>query len=196
MLDTNFDISGKWFNKRTGETVNVRNSIMDGDKLLIMTEKGVIPAEIFMDEYIQVSEDMFNEAGEKIGNSEITNDDFKIENNNVQTNFTKPEINLETTAFDNLTNISNDNLLVEAKKNKYDEAIVKFFSKIKTKPEINIFIKWNDFPFDKLNTLIEYLDIEQDSVISYIKENYLQNDEELTNSIKNTFFNNSEDEES
>ena len=210
MLDSAIDITGKWFNKNTGKTVNVRNSVMDNDQMIIMTEYGAISSEEFMRDYIQVSDDMFDESGNKIGSEKVTKDDFKIDK---KLPLKKPEINLETTAFDNLENFNlnineqennyipvktknvniTDNNQIEIKQ--YDESIIKFFNKIKTKPEINIFIKWNDFPFDKLNTLIEYLDIDKNDIISYIKENYLQNDEELTNSIKNTFFNNSEDEE-
>lgn len=210
MLDSAIDITGKWFNKNTGKTVNVRNSVMDNDQMIIMTEYGAISSEEFMRDYIQVSDDMFDESGNKIGSEKVTKDDFKIDK---KLPLKKPEINLETTAFDNLENFNlnineqennytpvktkNVNIIDnnQIKIKQYDESIIKFFNKIKTKPEINIFIKWNDFPFDKLNTLIEYLDIDKNDIISYIKENYLQNDEELTNSIKNTFFNNSEDEE-
>ena len=35
-------ISGKWVNKLTGQVINVRDSFMDGDNLIIMSDKGQI----------------------------------------------------------------------------------------------------------------------------------------------------------
>ena len=39
---TNDMISGKWMNKMTGDTVIVKNSVMDGEEMVIMTNKGVL----------------------------------------------------------------------------------------------------------------------------------------------------------
>lgn len=206
MLDTSFDITGKWFNKNTGNTVNVRNSVMDGDHLIIMTDRGAISSEDFMRDYIQVSDDMFNEEGKKIG-TETANKEIFTSNKRTEIPKHKPEINLETTAFDSFDQeyhledskkLSNNVQQIEKniKKQKFDPAIEKFFNKISTKPSIKIDITWDNFPIDKLNTLIEYLDIDENDIISYIKETYLQDDEELINSIRNTFFNKSENEES
>lgn len=206
MLDSSFDISGKWFNKNTGNTVNVRNSVMDGDHLIIMTDRGPISSEEFMRDYIQVSDDMFSEDGRKIGTEKADKEIF-INNKPTEIPKHKPEINLETTAFDSFDQeyhledtkkLSNNVQSIEKniKKQEFDPAIEKFFNKISTKPSIKIDITWDNFPIDKLNTLIEYLDIDENDIISYIKKTYLQDDKELTNSIRNTFFNKTENEES
>ena len=69
--DGGIGISGRWLNKRTGQTINIRNSVMDGDNMIIITDKGQISMTEFSRDYIQASDDIYDETGKVIGHEEV-----------------------------------------------------------------------------------------------------------------------------
>ena len=54
-------LTGKWMNKRTGKAVNIRQTIQDGDNMIIISDQGQIPMEVFSRDYVQVSDDIRSE---------------------------------------------------------------------------------------------------------------------------------------
>ena len=68
-------ISGIWMNKRTGQKVNVRQSIQDGDNMIIITDKGQISMEVFSRDYIQASDEIYDESGKVIDNQPMEMDE-------------------------------------------------------------------------------------------------------------------------
>ena len=64
-------VSGTWMNKLTGEVVNVRDSIIDGDNMLIITDKGHISMNEFSNNYIQASDTIYDKDGNAIGTQKL-----------------------------------------------------------------------------------------------------------------------------
>lgn len=52
------DIQGPWLDRRTGQTVMVRDMIMDGDTMCIISEVGQIEPEIFQQYFVKVGDDV------------------------------------------------------------------------------------------------------------------------------------------
>jgi hypothetical protein len=63
-------ISGKWMHKTTGETIIVNNSVMDGDQMILVTNVGMLNMAEFSENFIQVSDDIYDESGKVVGKSE------------------------------------------------------------------------------------------------------------------------------
>ena len=161
-------INGQWVNKRTGETINVRNAVQDGNSMIIISDKGQIPMDVFSRDYIQGSNEIYNEQGQVIG----------------QEQFTSQEINPNSEEF-NYQQYGNSPQIPEVPQEDPNEKIIKkIFDKLSTYPEAEINIKWDDFPEAQLNTLTDFLDIDLDSISKYILKNYL-NEDKLAESISN-----------
>ena len=55
MYNTGGDmISGKWINKNDGSIISIRNTVMDGDNIILITDKGELDMNSFSKNYIQV----------------------------------------------------------------------------------------------------------------------------------------------
>lgn len=162
-------VSGRWMNKRTGAVVNVRNSVMDGDKMIIITDKGQLSMQEFSRDYVQASDEIFDESGNVVGNEpqqQMTpeqSDDWAL----IQ----------ETYGMNNTETFNYSAPTTESVKKESDtpnsKIIDKVFKKLKTFPEITIDIKWDDFPDAQMHTLVDYLDISIDDIAKYIKKNYM-----------------------
>ena len=82
--DTNLSISGKWINKMTGDVIQVVNNVIDGDDMILVTDKGTISMGEFSNNYIQASEDIYDENGKKIGTEEIDTSQIMNNINNIK----------------------------------------------------------------------------------------------------------------
>ena len=82
---TNDMISGKWMNKMTGDTVIVKNSVMDGEEMVIMTNKGVLNMSEFSMNYIQVSDEVYDEHGNVVGNEALNIEQIPQQTQNTPT---------------------------------------------------------------------------------------------------------------
>lgn len=193
-------ISGKWLNKTTGTVVNVRDSIIDGDNMIIITDKGQIPMYEFSNDYIQASENIYDERGNIIGKEDVDLKDFQVitpkmiqDAEKAKQDFNDEFINLDEFVNDNnidnesITNITVDKSnqikecdiieRVEVKQvSKNYDIIDKVFNKIKSTPEISIDLKWEDFPKEQINTLINYLDVNINEIGEYITNKYINYD--------------------
>lgn len=147
-------ITGQWINKRTGKTINVRNTIIDGDNMIIISDAGQIGMEEFSRDYIQASDEIYNEDGKVIGHEKMNFSPMEIENT-----ITRP--------------IKKEVAKKKEVESESDKIIRKMFSKILSAPKINISIDWIDFPKEQLKTLIDYLDVSMDDISRYIIKNYM-----------------------
>lgn len=201
-MGENAMVSGEWMNKFTGEVVTVRDSIIDGDNMLIITNKGHIDMRDFSDNYIQASDTLYDEKGNIIGREDINIKDFQVvtpkmiqDAEKAKKDFNNEFMNIdefiteEPDKSDIITNIVTEkpNQLKE-----YDVDIIekpagnpvsvnydiidKVFKKISTAPQIKIDLEWEDFPKEQINTLINYLDIDINEIASYILHKYINND--------------------
>lgn len=179
MYNTGGDmISGKWTNRLTGETINVRSSVMEGDNMVIITDKGMIDMMDFSQHYIQVSDEVYDNHGNIVSDETFnTTDLVKMESekinrsvllskplSNVQSVLnTKSEITIET------SNINNSNF----------ELIDKVFRKVISEPRINLEIDWFDYPKNKIEMIIDTFDITIDEISDYIYNKYFNKEEIL-----------------
>ena len=160
--DSGIGISGRWLNKRNGQMINIRNSVMDGDNMIIITDKGQISMTEFSRDYIQASDDIYDETGKVIGHEEVKHEDY-AEN---------PDwLQIQETI--NTPRMHNVNQSTKPVINTNDQIIKKVFDKLTAYPKINVDIKWDDFPEAQMQTLVNFLDISIDDISKYIIKNYV-----------------------
>ena len=166
-------ISGKWINKKTGETIIIRDSIIDGDKMVLISNKGNIDFNIFSRDYIQASDEVYNESGQVVSTQPVKTAEV-IEIDNQTPVYTSEENNLE---------VPINSPRAEQKSNiKNFELIDKIFKKTESKPEADLKINWANFPQNELSMLVNYFDVEIEDISRYIGK-YLINDDLLQNAL-------------
>ena len=161
-------ISGKWINKRTGAVINVRDSIINGDELVIITDKGQISMDEFSRNYIQASNDIFDESGKVIGHADA-DPSIVVESstpNTVQTPMMSSNTASLTKPLNNKTQQTNHTTEKETEKEKL---IRKIFDK-NPAPTFTIDIDWTDFPKNELEMLINYFDISKEDIAQYLSK--------------------------
>lgn len=147
-------ITGKWINKLTGKVINVRNTIIDGDNLIIISDAGQITMDEFSRNYIQASDEIYDEGGKIIGRE-------KLEFNPIEQS---PIYNDNNKTVQSYKQVNESETL---------KIVKKMFSKIESTPSVTIDVQWDDFPKEQLNTLINFLDIELDEIAEYITKTYI-----------------------
>ena len=166
------NITGRWLNKRTGNVITVRQSVQDGDNMIIITDKGQLSMEEFSRDYIQASDEVYNESGQVIDKAPM-------------------KMDIDTSLIMDYENKSlyNDSSDIKAKKQKSEissneQIIKKVFDKLTSYPEVEIIIKWEEFPKAQISTLVDFLDVNIDDISKYIVKKF-GNVDTLTNSVSN-----------
>lgn len=167
-------ISGKWMNKKTGEVINVRDCLMDGDNMILSTSKGMMDFTSFSNNYIQASDEVYDTSG-KVIKTEAPKVEEIIEDNTINK---KPTFTSTISSTNNDTKLNN-----EPKLNNFD-LIDKIFKKIESKPKANLKIEWADFPKQELSMLVNYFDVKTDDIATYIGK-YLINEDFLQEALSN-----------
>jgi len=151
-------IQGKWINKRTGQVINVRDSVIDGDNMIIISDIGNLSMEEFSNNYIQGSDDLYNEQGQVIGHQEMSMEEILAVGSPAQ----QPMYEEIKNAYP-----------VEEAQPKNNQIIAKIFNKLESLPEPNVEVIWDEFPEAQINTLIDFLDVTVDEISEYIYNNYV-----------------------
>lgn len=180
-MDESLQISGAWMNKYTGDIVRVHNNIIDGDQMILITDKGQITMNEFSDNYIQASEDIYNDQGQIIDHAPVAIDEIKIS----QPSILDIPIGMTTS---NYTQVIKENNTEKNKQTEEPESfkiLDKFFNKIDNKENlITIDIDFNILPKEKLETIVDYMDISVEELSQYIAKKIV-NTENLPNIIFN-----------
>lgn len=180
-MDESLQISGTWMNKYTGDIVRVHNNIIDGDQMILITDKGQITMNEFSDNYIQASEDIYNDQGQIIDHAPVAIDEIKIS----QPSILDIPIGMTTS---NYTQVIKENNIEKNKQTEEPESfkiLDKFFNKIDNKENlITIDIDFNILPKEKLETIVDYMDISVEELSQYIAKKIV-NTENLPNIIFN-----------
>jgi len=173
-------ITGKWTHKLTGEVINVRDSIIDGDDMIIISDRGNLSMIDFSQNYIQISDEVYENS---IPSQPVNyNDDiYKIDPSIKPVNEYN---NMSTT-----TRVVNDDYSVElpvdpitTKKNveygSHEEnsnllMIDKLFKKIDFNPVINIEINPVGWPQNQLKMLIDIYDVTPNEIAQYLIREYI-----------------------
>ena len=174
-------LTGKWMNKRTGKAVNIRQTIQDGDNMIIISDQGQIPMEVFSRDYVQVSDDIYNDSGKVVGHEEATNSDIGAIEEYEKMYGVDPLVPQATSTVAPINN---------------EQIIKKVFDKLSSYPQIDVNIKWDNFPEAQINTLVEFLDVNIDDISAYIIKNYVNAEAlalEITEVLKNKLHKNIED---
>ena len=181
MYNTGGDmISGKWINKNDGSIISIRNTVMDGDNIILITDKGELDMNSFSKNYIQVSDETYDNNGNVVS----TNDKFDI--SEITPNYNETSVNtFDNETFNKLTKgiattyQQNANSLIHIETTNTSDnfkLIDKVFSKVKHEPSINIDISWIDFPNDKVQMLMDTFDVDKNEISEYIYNKYLNKD--------------------
>ncbi len=193
MYNTGGDmISGKWINKNDGSIISIRNTVMDGDNIILITDKGELDMNSFSKNYIQVSDETYDNNGNVVS----TNDKFDI--SEITPNYNETSVN----TFDNETfnklakgianthhQNANSSIHIETTNTSDNFKLIdKVFSKVKHEPSINIDISWIDFPNDKVQMLMDTFDVDKNEISEYIYNKYLNKDI-IINSLSKYFTN-------
>ena len=193
-MDEMMQIQGDWINKNTGQKIHIKNSVIDGDQMIIITNLGQLSMDEFSRNYIQVSDDIYDMNGkiittneyaqqtnknlpkvETLDNQEYIINDKPVDFNNIE-HITITNDEAKATAFtidesSNTTSITNIGL------------IKKVFDKVNAKPEINVTINFNEFPQAQIATLVNFLDVSIDDIANYLYTEYV-NENNVKEQIK------------
>lgn len=181
MYNTGGDmISGKWINKNDGSIISIRNTVMDGDNIILITDKGELDMNSFSKNYIQVSDETYDNNGNVVS----TNDKFDI--SEITPNYKENGVNtFDNETFNKLTKgiattyqqNANSSIHIETTNTSDNFKLIdKVFSKVKHEPSINIDISWIDFPNDKVKMLMDTFDVDKNEISEYIYNKYLNKD--------------------
>lgn len=167
-------ISGKWINRQTGAVINVRDSFIDDSQnMFLMTDKGQLSMEEFTKYYIQASDEVYDESGKVIETKPVDTNEIKLSNDN------EPLTADPIYGGSPMSGISS--IQVQKPINNF-ELIDKIFKKNESKPTIDLKINWADFPKKELSMLVDYFDVKNEDIASYISE-YLINSDLLNDSL-------------
>lgn len=173
------DIQGAWLDRRTGKTVIVRDMIMDGDQMVIMSSVGSIPPDIFSNYFVRMSEEDYGTNGvqpELSGdaalaaiNSGLSADEQirKTEVNTISLDKPLPTNNTKPTEQEKTP------VIVEQPVSQNTNIIKKVFDKMEVEPEIAFSINIEEWPIKELKMLVNVLDIPFDEISDYIITQYL-----------------------
>ena len=169
------NIEGNWLNKRTNKMIHVSNYVSDGDTVIVMTSEGRILLSDFMDDYIQIADDNeYDNNGNVVGKSTVditTIKETKPQSSKV--NFSNHIFDQEYIMVDEKpkttkpTNSTNKEELITNEK-----IIKKLFEKIEDLPELEVSLKWDNFPKNELSTLVNILDVKIEDISKYIQKTF------------------------
>lgn len=169
-------ISGKWTHKLTGNVINVRDSVIDGDNMIIISDQGQIDMNDFSQYYIQTSDEIYDESGKVIDKKPVKFEEIKYQNQPAY-QYSNAFINNEYIK----EKVSNDKDIVvsspvkEELKGNFD-LIDKLFKKKNYKPIISINIDSNNFPINELKMLMDIYDVDSVDIANYLLKEYINQD--------------------
>lgn len=162
---TNDMISGKWMNKMTGDTVIVKNSVMDGEEMVIMTNKGILNMSEFSMNYIQVSDEVYDEHGNVVGNEALNIEQIPQQTQNT------PALDYSTLTR-GLTQQDIHNIqqqvqpVTVAPVEDEDTMLIRRILKKVSPPEVKSTIEWTTYP-DKQLEMLEMLGVDPHKIVDY-----------------------------
>lgn len=186
-MTEDFNISGKWMNRMTGDVVTVRNTIIDGDDMIIICADGRQMKMTEFQNYIQMSDD--DKSGDdtmSLGNIRNLESERRVVvgRNNVQNNTSQNN----TAFYDDIEEVIErpKNSVVQKPKAKEisesEKLLNKLFEKIELNIDVHVDLKCDNFPVKELNMLQMIYDVTIDDISSYIIKNVI-NDEVFRSAV-------------
>ena len=162
-------IEGKWYNKRTGKTITVKDMMMSDEGMQIFTtDNQLIDGDDFSRDYIQCDDTVYDTNGNSTGTTESIDYESMF-----------GSIGSDSQPFDN-TPIYNDNKTTVVEQpavetllvNKKFDTLDSLFSKLDKLPDVNCSISWKKIPKSELKMLKTYFDITDEDIAEYVYTKY------------------------
>ena len=172
---------GKWVNTQTGEEVFVRDSLMDGDKMVVITNKGQLSMSEFS-KYIQCEE---GEVVPTLKDLYGKRDPSLIARINQGIDL---EDRIKLSNSDNKPNITNEPIstIKKVEENPNYNLIKKVFDKYPIERTINFEIVEEEWPFKEFSMLVNVLDVPIKDICNYVIDNFFDK-EHLAESLSEYF---------
>lgn len=156
-------IEGKWYNKRTGRTITVKDVMMSDEGMQIFTtDNQLIDGDEFSRDYIQCDDTIYDANGNSTGNSEPINYESMFAG-----------IDTDPQSFDNKPVYKDNNTTVEPVViNKKFDTLDSLFSKLDKLPDVSCSISWKKIPKSELKMLKTYFDITDEDIADYVYTKY------------------------
>ena len=156
-------IEGKWYNKRTGKTITVKDMMMSDEGMQIFTtDNQLIDGDDFSRDYIQCDDTVYDNNGNATGTTEsidyesmfagIDTDSHSLSNTPI---YSEPIATVESAAV-----------------NKKFDTLDSLFSKLENLPEVSCSISWKKIPKSELKMLKTYFDITDEDIAEYVYVKY------------------------
>ncbi len=176
---------GKYVHKNSGQSIFVRDSVQDGESLLIITDKGQLTMKEFS-EYLQVEdgEDIYIPTINDLYGDKKPNGQLLAQINQG----IDPEDRIKTTTQQQDKKEIKEEFVVEKKQpvNKNYDLIKKVFDKFPVERTINFEIVEDEWPFKEFNMLVNVLDVPLKDICDYVIDNFLDKDH-LSESLSKYF---------
>ena len=157
-------IEGKWYNKRTGRTITVKDMMMSDEGMQIFTtDNQLIDGDEFSRDYIQCDDTVYDTNGNATGVAEPIDYESMFAG-----------IGTEPSIVDN-TSIYNDTRTTVVEPpvvNKKFDTLDSLFSKLEKLPDVNCSISWKKIPKSELKMLKTYFDITDEDIAEYVYTKY------------------------
>lgn len=201
-------LEGEWISTKNGEKIIVRNSVIDGDNMILVTNKGNIPMTVFSNNYVKLASNkeydiagneksvVDNQSYDKLDDHHITLKDNPVKSNSGlsvidMSDFYIPRDaqldNQEVSTLENNEEVVGEDPVILSRYAPADpdsfSIISKVFDKFEAKPNIIVNIEWDEFPKEQLATLVDFLDIPVEDITNYIYK-YVIKDEDIKFKIR------------
>ena len=157
-------IEGKWYNKRTGKTITVKDMMMSDEGMQIFTtDNQLIDGDEFSRDYIQCDDTVYDTNGNATGTSESV--DYESMFSGIDT---------DQSVFNNNTSLYDDPAptIESAVVNKKFDTLDSLFSKLEKLPEVSCSISWKKIPRSELKMLKTYFDITDEDIADFVYTKY------------------------
>ena len=168
-------IEGKWYNKRTGKTITVKDMMMSDEGMQIFTtDNQLIDGDEFSRDYIQCDDTVYDTNGNATGTSESVDYESMFGG-----------IDADQSVFNNNTSLYDDPVptIESTVVNKKFDTLDSLFSKLEKLPEVSCSISWKKIPRSELKMLKTYFDITDEDIAEYVYVKY-RTPERIKASIK------------
>lgn len=174
-MNEEFNISGTWINRLTGDKIVVRNSIIDGDDMIIICADGRQLKMSEFQNYIQMSDKNSNDVDNTLSLGDIRGieqerrvvvgaDQYNVSSNNPH--FYSDE---------QIENVIDRNVIKDKNEStsESEKLLSKLFEKIELDIDLKINLNCSNFPVKELNMLQMIYDVTAEDISNYITKNIL-----------------------
>lgn len=168
------DISGTWYDPKTGNSITVRDTYFEDGQMRVRTSDGRVLDYNIMQNYIKSDKPIPKiETPEKQkinGNSDIPPEiqslleEPKMTQNGISNPLVDPFYQPLSKKQQKTVELSNEKIIDKA------------FKKVKTSPLFDIFIHWEQYPLKEIQMLIDIMDVPVVDIVNYCIKKYV-NDE-------------------